>query len=290
MPVGLWCAFATMLSYGVGSVLQAAAAASSEPVSGMDPRLLLALARSWRYPVGLALDGAGFVLSLIALRSLPLYVVQAVSAGFLAVVAVLGSVTLDLRLRRREVGALLFAVLGLVVLGLSAAPQQADTVSEPLAWILLGTAAVLAAVAPSLARLHGSAGASGLGALGGLAFGVVAVAGRAVTGGLTASVGTDVHLLLRSPATYAVIVAAPVALTAYATALQRGTVVQATAPLVVGETVLPALAGLMLLGDHTRAGWGGLAALGFVVAIGAALLLARFGEVPTRTGSVTPDR
>ena len=43
----------------------------------------------------------------------------------------------------------------------------------------------------------------------------------------------------------------------YSIALQRGTVTQATAPLVVGETVAPALVGLLLLGDQPgRAGAG----------------------------------
>jgi hypothetical protein len=49
--------------------------------------------------------------------------------------------------------------------------------------------------------------------------------------------------------------------------------------LVVGKTVLPALVGLILLGDHARPGWGVAATAGFLLAVGAALLLSRFGEV-----------
>jgi hypothetical protein len=58
-------------------------------------------------------------------------------------------------------------------------------------------------------------------------------------------------------------------------------VVQATAPLVVGETALPALIGLTLLGDHPRPGWSAAATAGFVLSVGAALALSRFGEVST---------
>ena len=65
--------------------------------------------------------------------------------------------------------------------------------------------------------------------------------------------------LLTSPATYALVVAGVVAMLTYSIALQRGTVTQATAPLVVGETVAPALVGLLLLGDHARPGWGWVA-------------------------------
>jgi len=277
--VGLLCALGTMLCYGVGSVLQAAAARSAVPAPGMDPRLLLTLSRSWRYPVGLVLDGVGFILSLVALHSLPLYVVQSVSAGALAVTALGGALLLGLRLQVREVVALLLTVLGLALLGLSAAPQRADAPDERLAWVLLGAAVALTLMTPALVRAGGRSRAWALGGLGGVGFGVVAVAARALTAGLSGSLGDDTHTLLRSPATYAVLIAAPLALTAYASALQHGTVVQATAPLVVGETVLPALAGLALLGDHTRPGWAVAATVGFALAIGAALLLARFGQL-----------
>lgn len=277
--MGLACAVGTALCYGLGSVLQAAAARDTERTEQLDPRLLLALVRTWRYPAGLALDTAGFALSLVALRTLPLYVVQSVSASFLAVTALVGIPVLGLRLRRREVGALVAVVVGLTLVGLSAAPESATPLGTGAQWLLLGCTAALAAAATPLARLGGASSAWVLGAIGGLGFGVVAIAARALSGAMTRQLADDVHLLLRSPATYALLVATPLALVAYATALQRGTVVQATAPLVVGETVLPALAGLAFLGDHARPGWGPIATLGFGLAVAASLLLAPFGEV-----------
>lgn len=278
MPVGLAYAVGTSLCYGVGSVLQSAAAADVEPVVRLDPRLLLTLARTWRYPAGLALDGAGFVLSLLALRTLPLYVVQSVASSFLAVTAVAGILVLGLRMRRLEVAALVVVVLGLTLVGLSAAPQSARALGTPAHWLLLAAAVALVLASFVLARVSGRQGALVLGGLGGLGFGVVAVAARALSASVSrGSVADDAHVLFTAPAFYAVLVASPLALVAYATALQRGTVVQATAPLLVGETVLPALAGLAFLGDHPRPGWGTLAVVGFVLAVGASLLLSRFG-------------
>ena len=78
-------------------------------------------------------------------------------------------------------------------------------------------------------------------------------------------------------------VAGGVALLSYSIALQRGSVTQATAPLVVGETVAPAIVGLLLLGDHPRAGWEVAAVVGFVLAVGGALALSRHGEVELAT-------
>ena len=90
---------------------------------------------------------------------------------------------------------------------------------------------------------------------------------------------SDIGALLRDPATYALAVAAVVALLTYSTALQRGSVTQATAPLVVGETVVPAIVGVVMLGDVPREGWEWVAVVGFALAVGGALALAGHGEV-----------
>jgi multidrug transporter EmrE-like cation transporter len=280
MLVGLVCALGTSLCYGSGSVLQAVAAGNAELTTRLDPRLLLRLLRAWRYLLGLALDGLGFVLSLVALRSLPLYVVQAVVASFLAVTAVAGALVLGTRVRTAERVALVVVVLGLALASLSAAPEPARATSAGVQWLVLLAATTLALVSVPLGRLSGRRGAWVLGSVAGLAFGVVAVGARALSFSMTdGGLVVRIQTLVDAPASYALVVAAPVALMTYATALQRGSVVQATAPLVVGETVLPAIVGLTLLGDHARPGWGVAGGAGFVLAVGAALLLSRFGEV-----------
>lgn len=280
MLVGLVCAVGASLCYGIGSVLQAVAAGDADSPAHLDPRLLLRLIRTWRYLLGLALDGVGFVLSLVALGSLPLYVVQSVVASFLAVTAVAGVVLMRTRVQRSEQVALVVVVLGLALVGLSAAPQSAVPLGPGVQWLLLAAAALLVCVSVPLGRTSGQQGAWMLGGIAGLAFGVVAVGARVLSAPTSASgIAERVGQLLESPASYALLVAAPLALTTYATALQRGSVVQATAPLVVGETVLPALVGLTVLGDHARPGWGPTAVAGFVLAVGAALRLSRFGDV-----------
>src|SRR6476660_3983525 len=98
MVLGLLGAFGAALCYGVGSVLQALAARRTATVEGLDPRLLLRLLKSWRYLVGVGLDGLGFVLSIAAVRTLPLFVVQSVIASFLAVTAILGAIVLHMPL------------------------------------------------------------------------------------------------------------------------------------------------------------------------------------------------
>jgi hypothetical protein len=49
--------------------------------------------------------------------------------------------------------------------------------------------------------------------------------------------------------------------------------------MVIGQTVLPAAIGVLVLGDEARQGFLAVAAAGFLLAVGGALSLARYGEV-----------
>lgn len=281
MVLGLVTALAAALCYGVGSVFQAVAARSSDDVAGLDPRLLGRLLKSWKYVLGVGLDGLGFLLGLVAVRTLPLFVVQSVIASFLAITAVLGAIFLNMPLTRRDKIALGVVVGGLVLIGASAAEDGTVEVSTAETWGVLIVSLLLVGLAIPLARIPGARGAAALGSVAGLAFGATAVASRMLPGDLDpAHFSGEIGRLLASPATYALVVSAVVALLTYSIALQRGSVTQATAPLVVGETLAPALVGLLLLGDRAREGWGWVAVIGFVLSVGGALALARHGEIP----------
>lgn len=289
---GLVFAVAAACCYGVGSVLQAAAARRTDATAALDPRLLLRLSGSWRYLLGLVLDVIGFVLALGAVRSAPLFLVQAVLAGFLAVAAVLGAIVFRTPLTRADRVALLVVTAGLALLGLSAAPDTTVVVHPTLPWMVLGATVMLVPLAVVLGRRPARAGAVALGAVAGLAFGATSVAARiATTGagsgsGLGRAASIAGHLALQ-PATWAVVLAGVLAQLAYATALQRGSVAEATAPLVVAETVVPALVGLALLGDRPRAGWTAAAVLGFCLAVGGAVRLSGHAE-PADPGAGPP--
>lgn len=272
MGWGLLCALAAACAYGVASVLQAVAARSVEGHDhGVDPRLLVRVLGQWRYVLGLGLDVLGFLAQLAALRVLPLFVVQAALAASLAVTAV-AALAIGSRLSRREWTAVAAVCIGLALLGLSAhgeGSRPAGLIFHSglaLATVALAGLGVLAGRAPR--RLRSPA----LGLVAGLAFGTVALAGRVLwTHSLAA--------LLSDPATYTVAAAGALAMLLYASALQRGSVTTATALMVVGETVVPSVIGITLLGDTTRPGFTVFAGSGFVLAVAAAVALARFGEI-----------
>ncbi|MFD3931116.1 hypothetical protein [Streptomyces sp. NPDC058614] len=279
------CALGAAVCFGTATVLQAMAARAAASDgggtgdggtgggAGADAALLLRAVRQWRYLVGLALDGVGFLLQIVALRSLPIYAVGAALAASLAVTAVVAARLLHVRLSRVEWGAVGVVCAGLAMLGLASGAEGDRAGSIALKYAMLGTAVGVLLLGAAGGRLpeRGRALVLGLGA--GFGFGVVEVAVRLVD---DLAVGS----LLRNPATYALLVGGGAAFLLLTSALQRGSVTVATAGMVVGETIGPAVVGVVWLGDRTREGLEWLAVLGFVVAVVGALALARFGEAP----------
>jgi hypothetical protein len=82
--------------------------------------------------------------------------------------------------------------------------------------------------------------------------------------------------VLADPSAYAIGLAGLTGLAAGALALQRSGVVPVATTMVATEAVVGSLLGVAV-GDRPADGMAGLAVAGFVVTVGSALLLARFG-------------
>jgi drug/metabolite transporter (DMT)-like permease len=274
--------------FGCAMVLQALGASRHPPASEEAGGGLLGTARAMLnipYICGLGLDLLGFIAQLIALRSLPLYVVQAALAAALAVTAVAGAFVLRLRLGRAEWAGVGAVCVGLAVLGVTAGAEGHRQPSFAFHWGLLVAVALLAAIGGAVWRLHEPARALVMGALCGLGFAVVGLAVRV----LPAVGWPHIGPLFTEPASYALLAGGAVAFVFMTEAVRGGKVTTATAAMVLTETAPPALLGVLLLGDRTRPGMVPLAVLGFVVAIAGALALARFGEVSGDAAEASPE-
>jgi drug/metabolite transporter (DMT)-like permease len=270
---GLAGALAAAVAYGAASVLQGVAARRTAPGGSLDPRLLLRLARQGPYVAGLGLDLAGFALSVLALRTLPLFAVEAAVASSIGVTALLAAAVLHQVPTRRETAALAGIGAGLLLLAASAAPDDPASLPRAGAWAVLAGAVLLAALAWPAGRRSGERAGVTLGALAGLAFGGVGVAARAVRTPHPLWHGATDPLVL------ALVAYGLLGTLLYATALQRGRVTTATAALFAAETVGPALVGLTLLGDHARPGLAPLAVAGFAVTLAGCLALTRYATL-----------
>ena len=273
MSWGLAGAFIACLCYGVATVFQAMGARRVEGSEGVDPRLLMRVLGSLPFLLGTAMDGVGLIFNLYALRKLPLFEVQGIVNTNLAVTAVAAGLLLHIRLTRNDKIAVAAVVGGLILLGIAAGPEGTGTFSSVGRWTLLGVSLFLAVTALVLGNVYKSAHPAVLGTVAGFLFGVFGLAVRILPSVEPAQLVTD-------PAAYAAVIASVTGFLFFTTALQRGSVNATAAALVVGETAVPALIGVTLLGDSARPGYGLVGVFGFLLAVGGALALARFAEIP----------
>jgi drug/metabolite transporter (DMT)-like permease len=280
---GLACTLFAAVAFGAASVLQAIASRATVRGSrAVDPWLLVRVLRQWRFVAGVGLDVLGALAQLIALRVLPLFVVQAALAASLAVTAILARL-LGTALGRREWAAVGAVCVGLALVATSAKAQGSAAVGTGFRVGLVIAVAVLAGLGVAVARLPAAQRAPALGLIAGLGFGVTAMSGRVITGFAPRDLLTD-------PASYAIIGAGLLAMLFLASALQLGRVTTTTAMMILGETLIPALIGVLVLGDQTRPGFIAVAITGFLIAVLAALTLTRFGEPPaTLTSPASPS-
>ena len=282
MQWGLAGAFASAAVYGLATVLQALAVRRTERQQDLDPRLLWRLAHSGPYVLALVCEGIGFLLSLAAIRTLPLFVVQAIVASSLAWTAVLAVLFLDARLRLREWSAVAVVVAGLVLLGVTAGPEGPANVD------LIGRAAPLMSVGAIFALGWAAArqGASSfvLGVVAGFSFSAAGISARILAN------PSDVSDLLADPALYAMALAGLVGLLLNAQAFQRGSVTVTTAAVTATATLVPAGIGLSLLNDHPKPGEGALSGVGFALTLLGALALAHLGGLPATRDSEHPEK
>lgn len=274
MMPGLIGALLCAVAYGLATVLQAVATRRVPAAEGFDPRLLVRLAGSLPYLGGLALDAVGFAASVLALRTLPLFLVQAAVASSVGVTALAARVWLHVGLGRREVAALWFLGLGLLLLAVSARAEPAAALAAPGQWALAAGVLPLAGLVAWAGRWRRARAGVGLAAGAGLGFGGVGIAARVL------AVPHPWWQLTASPVAWALIGYAAVALYCYAAALQRARVTVVAAVTFAVETVVPALIGLEFLGDRPRSGFALVALAGFAATVGGALALAGLADLP----------
>lgn len=274
VTVGLLCAIVASVSYGIASIFQAVAAQRVTLTEGFDPGLLARLATQWPYLVGLALDAFGFLFNVVALRTLPLFLVESLVAASVGVTATAAVLVMHAQLRRPEVIALCVLVLGVVLLAAGAKSGEGNPLSHAGEWLLVAGVPAVLAVGLAAYRLTGRAAAVTLAGMAGVAFGGVGIAARGL------DIPDEWWRVALSPVFWALAGFGILGTLFFAAALQRGTVTVVSAVMFAVETVFPSAIGLAFLGDRTRPGIGVLVAgVGFVLTLGGAIALAPYAEL-----------
>jgi drug/metabolite transporter (DMT)-like permease len=277
--IGLGLAILSTVVLDVGYLLQ------QRSVSGLPEMRLthpIAALRGFlvqrRWVLGVGLSGLGFGFYFVALGFADLSLVQAASAGGIALLAVIAVRFFGETLGRAEIVGAVLATLGLLAIGLSLVGHDdsgREEASDTVLFIWLG---VSVGVALCLMMPRGRAA----GALGGLAAGVLFAAGDVASKGLLVDLPDDVTVgsVLRAPYLYAAVVIYTIGFLSQQRAFQRGTAVTAIGIMVAATNVLPIVAGLAVFRDPLPDTPLGITARlgGFVLVVIGSVLLARVSE------------
>ena len=282
MMAGYGLLAASALAAAIGIVAQTVGARRAEQRGGVDPGLLVRLARDRVYLLGFTAQVVAFALAFFAREWLPLYIVQAGSAAAVGLAALIGLAVLGWRVSGPEIGSLVVLVGGLLLLVAAAEPSTVDVTPPGLTWFTAAGLALCVAAAVPASRLTGARGAVALGAIAGVAFAIVAVCGRPlVSGGLLS--------LPFEPLAWLMVAAALVGQAAFAGALQRGSTTVAAASMDAVTVLVGSALGLTVLGDRVAPGRGWWVAAGLVLVVLSVLAMAVVGRsAPVKEEAATP--
>ncbi|MGB8389049.1 hypothetical protein [Mycobacterium sp.] len=294
MLIGVAAALLACVGYGVSSVLQAYGARSSTaaawahggriPVTatgGPTLRSTISAALTPAFVVGMVLDVVGFGGSVVSARLIPLFLSQTIISANLVVTAVLGIAVLGVGLHTRDWVAIGTVIVSLFVLGLTAGHRGEGTMEPVVHWGLLSASVLILVGGVGLIRLLGARAAVAAGLIAGVLFGALAIAVRVLEGVEPLRPG----ILVADPASWTILITGLGGFYLHTVALQVGSVNGATAALVVGETVVPGITGVVLLGDTAQRGLGWLVGVAFVSAVVAAVAVAIFGAADHGRGA-----
>lgn len=265
LGAGLLLALVSAGALNWGYFLQHGAASALPPLTLRHPlRSLRSLFANRRWQLGFWTGVGGWVFYVVALTLAPLSLVQACSAGGLALLAALAGVR-----SRKERLAVSAAIAGLGLLGLSLAGGNAVaghvTLRGAAVWMLASAGAAALAAGPGADLFARGAGL-------GIAAGVMYAAGDV---GTKAAVAKGFH-----PAFVPALLACHgLAFVALQLGFQRGNALTTAGVATLWTNALPIAAGMLLFGEPLPGGALGVARIAaFVALVGGAALLTRPGE------------
>ena len=285
MGGGYLLASAASVSYGTATVLQARGVTLLARLGGPASRIRCIHAGS-PYVAGLILDGSGFLMSVVALRTLPVFLVQALVCSSIAVTAVLAVPILGAVLDRRQVVALLATCAGSALAAISAREGAAARIPMTARWGLMFAVLPIAALIGIAVRRGRRTRALVFAVASGSAFALVAISARSL------DLSRFGWHTMTDPLAWAVLLNGAAGAVAYALALAAGAVTAVATVTFTVETLLPAAVGMLWLGDQVRPGYGLLVWVGLLGTLAGAVFLSRGAVAPERAPEpavVRPD-
>jgi drug/metabolite transporter (DMT)-like permease len=268
--LALVAAAGSAICFGVAAVLEQIGARREKSAVDLDPILLVKLTHQLPYVSGILVGLLGWVMSLIAVRTLPLFLVQGIVASSIAVTVIVARCVLHIRLRPRDRQTILLIFLGLVLLAASASTQTAQPASYAFR-VLLAASPFFIAILGILLMQHRNQdrAAVGLAILSGLGF-----SGTAICGRILIMPNSPISLFF-DPIAWALVAYGFISMLLFTIAIQRSSITTINAVAFAVETLVPAAIGVMFLGDRPLPGRWGIMLLGMAIIVASTYQLAQ---------------
>ncbi len=254
--------------YGVATVLEQVGARRSAEVKKFHPKYLVKLFSQLPYLIGTLLDTIGWLMSLIAVRQLPLFLAQSFIAASLVVSGIIDRYYLHTKISNKEKLAMGIISAGLLMLTLTAVPHGSTLPSHGFRDLLIIAPVFLAAAGVLLINFGlAKKDTTLMVVFAGLAFGGTNIAAR-----VTRVSHFGIHVLFE-PLVLALISYGIVGTMLFSISLQRDNISRINATLFATEVVVPSILGIFFLNDKVRPGFVGVAALGLLTVVGGTVLM-----------------
>jgi drug/metabolite transporter (DMT)-like permease len=288
--VGLALAALSALVTNVGFLLRHRGAVAAPEVDIRRPlRSAIGLFRQKWWTVGYLVAALAYALHVGALALAALSLVQAVLAGGLVILGVLGERFFGFKLGRRQWIGITLTAVGLAFLALSGESKSGQESAEFSAGAMIAFESSLVGIGTALlvsCRTERASAQLGviLGVVAGLLFTVAHVAVKALSGALDRGIGD----VLLSPYLLIAVLAGCVAFFASARSLQIGPAVPVIAVTSIASNASAIPAGVVVFGDPLGADAATVAgrSLAFVLVVAAAALI----PAPTRAAGLEKER
>jgi drug/metabolite transporter (DMT)-like permease len=278
-----WIAIAAALGCavcnGLAAVLQKISADRQEGVNSLSLHFIWRLLHDRPYLIGSLFDATAWVLTLIAVHALPLFVVQPITALSVVVTAVIERIYFRRRLNNKTYFAISLTLLGLLLLASSASAETAVPVVGVARWGIIFAPLALAAVGMVFAKRNTHTATIVLAAISGIGFGGTAIEGRML------NFSAPFWHVLVDPVFISLLAYGLVGIMTFTMALQRHHASVVNAAMVAFETIVPALTGILFLGDRPRDGMWAAIVCGIGLAVVGTTIIAMTDKKTKRSSS-----
>ncbi len=235
--------------FGLATIFEQVAAKRQANIESLNPSQLFNLARQLPYTLGIILDLVGWVLFIVASRTLPLYLVMSFVAASLVVTAITARLYLSIKIRRSEAVAISSIMLGIILLGTSAESSTNQAINYYFKFLVEIFPIPIAILGWSILKTPKSSySVVGISVLSGLAFGGTGLVAKVINFN-----GLNLHSLFQ-PLILSLLAYGALGLLLLASALQRGVVNKVNSIMFATELVIPSFLGIIFLGDRASHG------------------------------------